>query len=194
MIKNNNNYNSTYLPFNSILKFRSKKHLRDFNAGEKISNVLDFSFVSLEIIIDDILEKTNRRMRSNQSKKVSSLLLLAIRLINQQHKRIPKPSLEGCRDCLIDWLIWPLIHKLRNSVYSASQAEPNRLNAAEIDWFINWRFKLLFELRRTGNSKIYIKVQRMRTQLAKLNHRLMAAEMEVQQQNQRWQVLKKKHK
>lgn len=152
---------------------------------------MDFSFVSLEIIIDDILEKTNRRMRSNQSKKVSSLLLLAIRLINQQHKRIPKPSLEGCRDCLIDWWIWPLIHKLRNSVYSASQAEPNRLNAAEIDWFINWRFKLLFELRRTGNSKIYIKVQRMRTQLAKLNHRLMAAEMEVQQQNQRWQVLKK---
>jgi len=40
-----------------------------------------------------------------------------------------------------------------------------------------------------ANVSIYDEVQRMRTQLAKLNHRLMAAEMEVQQQNQRWQVV-----
>jgi len=39
-----------------------------------------------------------------------------------------------------------------------------------------------------ANISLYDEVQRMRTQLAKLNHRLMAAEMEVQQQNQRWQV------
>ena len=33
-----------------------------------------------------------------------------------------------------------------------------------------------------------VQVQRMRTQMAKLNHRLMAMELESQQQNQRWQV------
>jgi len=38
------------------------------------------------------------------------------------------------------------------------------------------------------NLSLYDEVQRMRTQMAKLNHRLMAMELESQQQNQRWQV------
>ncbi|XP_023334172.1 transport and Golgi organization protein 11 isoform X2 [Eurytemora carolleeae] len=39
-----------------------------------------------------------------------------------------------------------------------------------------------------SNLSLYDEVQRMRTQMAKLNHRLMATEMENQLQNQRWQV------
>jgi hypothetical protein len=39
-----------------------------------------------------------------------------------------------------------------------------------------------------SNLSLYDEVQRMRTQMAKLNHRLMASEMENQLQNQRWQV------
>jgi len=38
------------------------------------------------------------------------------------------------------------------------------------------------------NLSLYDEVQRMRTQIAKLNHRLMSAELENQQQNQRWQM------
>lgn len=36
---------------------------------------------------------------------------------------------------------------------------------------------------------LYDEVQRVRTQMAKLNHRLMALELENQQHNQRWQVV-----
>jgi len=38
------------------------------------------------------------------------------------------------------------------------------------------------------SMSLYDEVQRMRTQIAKLNHRLMTVELENQQQNQRWQI------
>eukprot|EP00088_Acartia_fossae_P007719 TRINITY_DN13615_c1_g1_i2.p1 TRINITY_DN13615_c1_g1~~TRINITY_DN13615_c1_g1_i2.p1 ORF type:complete len:214 (-),score=57.18 TRINITY_DN13615_c1_g1_i2:241-882(-) len=40
-----------------------------------------------------------------------------------------------------------------------------------------------------SNMSLYDEVQRMRTQMAKLNHRLMALELENQSQHTRWQML-----
>jgi len=40
-----------------------------------------------------------------------------------------------------------------------------------------------------ASLSLYDEVQRVRTQMAKLNHRLMALELENQQHNQRWQVV-----
>jgi len=61
-------------------------------------------------------------------------------------------------------------------------------NGSKADRNISFEQDQPMSLQSDSSMSLYDEVQRMRTQMAKLNHRLMAVELENQQQNQRWQV------
>jgi len=61
-------------------------------------------------------------------------------------------------------------------------------NGYKADRSVGYEQDHSMSLQSDSSISLYDEVQRMRTQMAKLNHRLMAVELENQQHNQRWQV------